>query len=155
MRTLVATLALAFCAACANAQTLAGTAPTTAPAAPAAEAPAPRKAYMVVLGTVTDREAFARGYAARLPPLYERFGGRYLAVGRVGEMLEGQAQASSYVLSEWPSIEAARAFWNSPEYDELRRARIEGGWGTFTVYLFEGIPPTTIAPMAREAVPTP
>jgi uncharacterized protein (DUF1330 family) len=125
------------------------------PAPAAVEASIQPRAYMVVLGTVTDRPAFAAGYAAKLPPLYEKYGGRYLAIGRTGEMLEGEADGTSYVLSEWPSMDAARAFWNSPEYAELKAARIAGGWGTFTVYLFPGIPPTTIAPMAREAAPAP
>lgn len=106
----------------------------------ASEASPAAPAFLIVLGEVHDREAFMRDYVAKLPPLYERYGGRYLAIGRGAEMLEGGSSYQSYVLAEWPSMEAARAFWNSPEYDALRRARIEGGWGSFDVVLIEGLP---------------
>lgn len=109
------------------------------------------KAYLVVAGTVTNREAFREGYAKKLPPLYEKYGGVHLAAGRTIEILEGSLDASSYVLAEFPSMEAARAFWTSPEYRALQTARQEGNWGSFTVFLIEGIPPSTVAPMAREA----
>lgn len=115
---------------------------TTAPPAPA---------YMLVSGKVYDRAAFGAGYAAKLPPLYEKFGGSYVGIGRDITVLEGEAGYESFVLARWPSKEAALAFWNSPEYDELRRARIEGGWGEFDVVLLGGLPePATVAPMVSE-----
>jgi uncharacterized protein (DUF1330 family) len=116
--------------------------------------PAPNKAYLVVVGKVFDREAMREGYAKKLPPLYAKFGGTYLAAGRNIEILEGNLDAQSYVIAEWPSMEAARAFWTSPEYVELQKARQDGKWGEFTVFLVEGIPPTPVAPMANEK-PTP
>lgn len=109
-------------------------------AAEAQVQPPVRPAYMLVLGKVSDRERFMSGYVAKLPPLYERFGGRYLAVGRGIEVLEGEYGPESYVIGEWPSMEAAKAFWTSAEYEELRRARIDGGWGDFDVLLIEGLP---------------
>lgn len=111
--------------------------PASAAAAPAPAAENP--AYLVVLGEVYDREKFASEYVAKLPPLYEKFGGRYLAVGRDFEVFEGNANFKSFVISQWPSMAAARAFWNSPEYEALRRARIEGQWGRFDVYALEGL----------------
>lgn len=114
--------------------------------AAAAATPAPRPAYLVVLGDVHDREAFAKDYVAKLPPLYARFGGEYLAVGRNFEVMEGKGDFQSYVISKWPSMEAGRAFWNSPEYAALRQARIDGDWGRFDVFLLEGLPaPATSA----------
>lgn len=96
-------------------------------------------AYMIVTGTVHDRAAFMAGYAAHLGPLYARHGGHYLALGANPEVLEGQAD-QSFVVSKWPSAEAARAFWNDPEYERLKQARIEQGWGTFNVILVDGLP---------------
>lgn len=104
-------------------------------------------AYMLVLGEVHDSAAFGQGYAAKLPPLYDRFGGAYLGIGRGVEVLEGSYAPESFVVAKWPSKSAALAFWNSPEYDALRRARIDNGWGTFDVLLVEGLPePATAAP---------
>ncbi|MCU0882511.1 MAG: DUF1330 domain-containing protein [Hyphomonadaceae bacterium] len=90
---------------------------------------------LVVQGTVTDRANFFGRYVAALPPLYERYGGRYLAVGRPQETLEGELDFQSVVMSRWPSCDAARAFWTSPEYRELAQARQP--WGTFDVFLIE------------------
>lgn len=115
----------------------AGTVPVASPAVSAPEAQAP--AYLVVLGTVKDRKAFMEGYAAKLPPLYQKYGGSYVAIGGKPVVLEGQADISSFVLARWPSMEAAQAFWTSPEYDALRRTRIEQDWGEFTVLLLPGL----------------
>jgi len=119
--------------------------------APEAQTPPSAPAYMLVIGKVNESEAFGSGYAAKLPRLYERFGGGYLAIGSRKTVLEGEIGFESYVLAKWPSEEAALAFWNSPEYDELRRARIDNGWGDFDVVLLPGLPaPATVAPMVRD-----
>jgi uncharacterized protein (DUF1330 family) len=108
---------------------------TTAAPGPQEEQPA----FLIVLGEVHDREAFLRNYAAKLPPLYEKYGGEYLAIGAGVVVLEGTHAPESFVIARWPSMEAAQAFWNSPEYDALRRARIEGEWGDFSVLLVPGL----------------
>ena len=100
-----------------------------------------RPAFLVVLGKVKDREAFAAGYTAKLPPVYAQYGGSYLVAGRNFEILEGDGDFEAMVISRWPSMEAGRAFWNSPEYAPLREARIANAWGEFDVYLVEGLPP--------------
>lgn len=109
--------------------------------AAAPEAPA----YLIVLGEVLDRPAFMEGYAAKLPPLYEEHGGSYLALGGGPgvEVLEGDYAPPSYVVSKWPNMQAARNFWNSEEYDVLRRARIDNEWGDFDVLLVQGLPLAT------------
>ncbi len=107
--------------------------------AAAREAPA-RPAYLVVLGDVYDRDAFMQGYTAKLAPLYEKYGGEYLAVGRNKDILENGAEFESFVISKWPSMEAAQAFWSDPEYEKLKNERIEEEWSKFDVYLLEGLP---------------
>lgn len=119
--------------------------------APEAQRPPEAPAYMLVIGKVNDRAAFGQGYAAKLPPLYERFGGQYLAIGSAKTVLEGEIGFESYVLAQWPSEQAALDFWNSAEYDALRRARIDNGWGEFDVVLLPGLPtPSVEAPLVRE-----
>lgn len=116
-----------------------GLEPQTASSQQAApEAPA----YMIVLGEVFDRPAFMEGYAAKLPPLYDEFGGHYIAIGGGPgiEVLEGDYSPPSYVVSKWPNAQAARDFWNSEGYDVLRRARIDNDWGDFDVLLVTGLP---------------
>lgn len=106
------------------------------------EAQVEAPAYMIVLGEVFDRPAFMEGYAAKLPPLYEQFGGHYIAIGGGPEIevLEGDYSPPSYVVSKWPNAQAAREFWASEEYDVLRRARIDNAWGAFNVLLVAGLP---------------
>jgi uncharacterized protein (DUF1330 family) len=124
----------------------------SAAAADIAPAAAEKPAYLVVLGEVLDREKFMTEYAAKLPPIYEKYGGVYLAAGREFEVFEGEGDFRSFVISKWPSRDAARAFWTSAEYEQLRRARIEGNWGRFDVFALEGLPePASVPPMAQEA----
>ena len=129
----------------------AGAAPDQTPDLAPDQGLAETPAYLIVLGTVHDREAFLSGYAAKLGPLYEAYGGSYIAVGRAPEVFEGTGDFESYVISRWPSRAAARAFWNSPEYDVLRRARIDNAWGDFDVYLVDGLPePVQASPAVQE-----
>ena len=94
------------------------------------------------VGTVTDMDAFMAGYASKLGPVYAKYGGHYLSIGGTHEVLEGETHFKSHVISEWPGgIEDARAFWASPEYEALKAARIDGGWGRFDVFLVDGLPP--------------
>lgn len=109
---------------------------TVVPTTPGVQAATPAPGCILVIqGTVTDRANFFGRYVAALPPLYERFGGSYLAVGRPLETLEGELDFQSVVMSRWPSCDAARAFWNSPEYRALAEARQP--WGRFDVFLIE------------------
>lgn len=95
-----------------------------------------RRCYMIVIAELSDRARFLRDYASVVPVLVERFGGRYIVRGSGGQFLEGGwCDSPSALVSEWPSREAALAFWNSPEYAEVKRLR--EGTGRFQVLLIE------------------
>lgn len=92
--------------------------------------------YMIVIAQLTDRQRFLEGYARAVPPLVERFGGRYVVQGSGGDFLEGGwCDHASALVSKWPSKAAALAFWNSPEYQRAKELR--EGTGTFQVLLIE------------------
>lgn len=81
-------------------------------------------AYIIVTATVSDRDAFMAGYAPRAAALLERHGGKYLIRAPGVQVLEGGfGEGGSVVISEWPDRAAALAFWNSPEYTEIRKLR--------------------------------
>lgn len=99
----------------------------------------PRPAYLLVQGTVTDPEGF-KAYNAALPPIYRKFGGAHVSLtpaARV-EVIEGEAEHRSIVISKFPSKDAALSFWHSPEYTAAKALR--AGKGTFFVTLLEGLP---------------
>ncbi len=81
-------------------------------------------AYMVVAAQIADRDAFIAGYGAAAAALVARFGGQYVLRGAGALGLEGDfGDGASMVISEWPDKAAALAFWNSPEYAEVRKLR--------------------------------
>ncbi len=100
---------------------------------------ADKKCYMVILAKFTDRDRFMSTYAQVVPPLVERFGGRYVLMGQGVEVLEGawgeDGDGGSMLISEWPDKEAVHAFWNSAEYKEAKKLR--QGTGTFQVVVIE------------------
>lgn len=82
-------------------------------------------AYMIVSAKIADRQAFIDGYGAAAAALVTRFGGRYILRGAGALGLEGDfGDGASMVISEWPDQAAALAFWNSPEYAEVKKLRV-------------------------------
>jgi uncharacterized protein (DUF1330 family) len=81
-------------------------------------------AYMIITARISDRDAFVAGYGAAAAKLVEKFGGRYVLRGPGAQLLEGDwGDGASMVISEWPDKAAALAFWNSPEYAEVKKLR--------------------------------
>jgi uncharacterized protein (DUF1330 family) len=74
--------------------------------------------YLVANITITDPVAFER-YRVAVAPMIAAFGGRYLVRGGKMEVMEGDVGAERLVVVEFPSIEAARAFYTSPDYAPL------------------------------------
>ena len=79
-------------------------------------------AFMIIQARITDPQKFVE-YAKRAPALIEKFGGRYRSMRGESQQLEGDEDDRKIVVSEWPSMDAAQTFWNSPEYEELRQLR--------------------------------
>ena len=94
-------------------------------------------AYMIVTASIHDREAFISGYGAAAAELIEKFGGQYLLRGPGAECLEGDfGDGASMVISKWPDRDAAKAFWNSAEYAEVKKLR--EGLADVQVLLIDG-----------------
>jgi uncharacterized protein (DUF1330 family) len=82
-------------------------------------------AWLVVTATLKDRDAFmACGYSQAAAQILEAHGGRYVIRAPGATVLEGEgAEGASVVVSEWPSREAALAFYSSPEYTAAKAMR--------------------------------
>ncbi|MBY0306652.1 MAG: DUF1330 domain-containing protein [Sphingomonas sp.] len=81
-------------------------------------------AYMIVTAKIADRDAFINGYGMAAGKLVEQFGGKYVLRGPGATLLEGDfGDGASMVISEWRDKAAAEAFWNSPDYAEVKKLR--------------------------------
>jgi uncharacterized protein (DUF1330 family) len=92
-------------------------------------------AYVFAEIDITDPDGY-KGYTATVPATIAQYGGRFLVRGGATEVLEGDWPPLRRVIIEFPSTEAARAWWDSPEYAKpkaLRRAASRG-----RLILFEG-----------------
>ena len=87
-------------------------------------------AYIVVRMKVTDPEQYKR-YAARTPECVASFGGRFIARGGEAVTLEGPEFRDRMVIIEFPSLERAQEFYNSPEYTEIKALREHAGTAEF------------------------
>jgi len=94
--------------------------------------------YLLVLGHSLVPEKMVR-YSEALPPIYEKYGGFYLAIGGPGrgvEHLEGPWFDHSLVLAQFAAPDDVSKFWYSPEYEEAKKLRKDGG--EFNVFKFAG-----------------
>lgn len=81
-------------------------------------------AYIIADSNVTDPAAYEQ-YRARVPAAIAKHGGRFLARGGEVAVLEGDWSPRRVVVIEFPSLEAAKAFYDSPEYQAARALRAE------------------------------
>ncbi|MHB8777643.1 MAG: DUF1330 domain-containing protein [Anaerolineales bacterium] len=79
-------------------------------------------AYVVVDIEVTDPEGY-KEYVKLAPQTVELYGGKYIARGGQNETLEGEWQAKRLVILEFPSVEQAKKWLDSPEYAPARKLR--------------------------------
>ena len=85
-------------------------------------------AYVVAEVKITNPEGY-KEYSAQVPATIEKYGGRFLVRGGKSQALEGDWPEVRRVIIEFPSVDAARKWFDSPEYEKpkaLRKANSEG-----------------------------
>ncbi|WP_028935568.1 DUF1330 domain-containing protein [Pseudonocardia spinosispora] len=94
-------------------------------------------------------------YIERIPATFEPFGGRFLVHGAMGQEVKEGAWTGDVVMIGFPGIAEARAWWDSPAYQEiapLRSRHMEGD-----IILVDGVAddydPASTARKIREALP--
>ena len=93
------------------------------------------KGYILANVSVADAEAY-EAYRSQVEPIITRYGGRYLVRGGVVEVREGDPGIARLVMLEFPSVGAARTFYDSPDYQAIvpiRQANAES-----TLVIVEG-----------------
>jgi uncharacterized protein (DUF1330 family) len=79
-------------------------------------------AYVVVQVDVKDPARY-ENYKVMVPPSLEKFGGKFVVRGGKTETVEGDWAPKRFVIVEFPSVERAKAWWNSPEYAAAKALR--------------------------------
>jgi uncharacterized protein (DUF1330 family) len=79
-------------------------------------------AYVVVNITIHDPARYEE-YKRLAAPTVSAYDGRYVARGGRVDVREGGWTPARLVLLEFPSLERARAWWESPEYAPAKALR--------------------------------
>jgi uncharacterized protein (DUF1330 family) len=93
------------------------------------------RAYYVAEYELRDPEGI-RPYSAGVAATFEPFGGRYIVRGGRIAALEGPAPGARTVIIEFPSMDRARAWYDSDAYRALMPVRQRSGISR--TYIIEG-----------------
>ena len=93
-------------------------------------------AYIIVETDIHDAEQYEL-YKQAAPAAVSAGGGRFIARGGELAVLEGEWQPKRLVLLEFPDLEAAKRFYDSPEYQEAKRLR--EGAASFNMVAVQGL----------------
>ena len=89
-------------------------------------------AYVIADINVHDPEKFEE-YKKQAGPTSAEFGGKYLVRGGKLEALEGGWNPARFVIIEFPSVEKAKAWWNSQAYEGPKAIRQAAAKSNFIV----------------------
>lgn len=82
----------------------------------------PQQPVAYVISTVEDfvDGATVKHYADLTTPAIERFGGHFIVSNADPVIVEGESTSAHLSMVEFPSLENAKAWYDSPEYSEAR-----------------------------------
>jgi uncharacterized protein (DUF1330 family) len=80
--------------------------------------------YLIFDIDITNPEKYEE-YKKMVPPTLEKFGGRFVVRGGRVEPLEGNWSPKRIGVIEFPSVEQARAWWESQDYAPAKKLRQE------------------------------
>lgn len=76
------------------------------------------KGYVIFTETIADQKRYD-AYAEKALPTIGEFGGRPLVIEDNPEVIEGQWHGTRTVVLEFDSVQAARDWYNSPDYQAI------------------------------------
>lgn len=89
-------------------------------------------AYVIVQETVHDQAMFA-AYGKDVPAMIAAHGGRFLVRGGALTVVEGEWKHPRVVVIEFPSRDAAEAWYRSPEYQKVLPLRLKSATDNFVI----------------------
>jgi uncharacterized protein (DUF1330 family) len=93
------------------------------------------RAYIVVEIDIHDPTTYER-YKGMAPSSIAQYGGKYLVRGAKTTTLEGGWDPKRFVILEFPTADAAKKWWSSPEYAPAKAIRQKSS--TTDMILVEG-----------------
>jgi len=89
-------------------------------------------AYIIADVDVTNPAGYDE-YRRQVPATVEKYGGRFVVRGGALEGLEGGWSPKRIVVLEFPTVDAAKRWYNSPEYKPLIALRQKASRGSLVV----------------------
>ncbi len=93
-------------------------------------------AYVIGVGMVTDPAGFGE-YQSKVGDVIARYGGRFAAAAPA-DVVEGEFRPDGAVIIEFPSLERAHAWYDAPDYQELKALRQRSARST--ILFVDGLP---------------
>jgi len=91
------------------------------------------KGYVIVqVSAIHDSAAYAI-YRPLAGASIAAHGGRFIVRGGEAKRLEGDGPAGRNVVVEFPSVAAAKAWYNSPDYQEALKIRLAASTGSLVI----------------------
>ena len=78
--------------------------------------------YIIADIKITDPDEYQK-YAKQTASTLEPYGGKFIVRGGQPETLEGDWNAKRVVIIEFPSVEQAKTWYDSPEYEAIKGIR--------------------------------
>ncbi len=92
-----------------------------------------KKGFVIVqVSEIHDPEAYAR-YRPLAGETVARHGGAFIVRGGAAERLEGEGECGRVVVIEFPSVDAAKRWYNSPEYQDALAIRLAASIGSLMI----------------------
>lgn len=101
-------------------------------------------AYLIGRLNVKDYENYMNRYAMPVLEQFKTAGAEILAASPQPEVMEGEWNSNWTVLIRFPSVEAARNFYNSDEYAPFRTLRINELTNEGSLVMVEGFDPAVL-----------
>ena len=90
------------------------------------------KAYLIAQIEVHDPAGY-ENYRTRTGAVIEQFGGRFIVRGGTLHPLEGAPGFGRLAIIEFPDLESAKSFYESPDYQQLVPHRTANSSGTLFI----------------------
>jgi uncharacterized protein (DUF1330 family) len=89
-------------------------------------------AYVIVRVEISDWVQYEK-YTERTPATIAKFSGRFLARGGESVTLEGPDETRRVVILEFPSLQQAKAWYTSDDYQTVKTLRVGAAQGELLV----------------------